>query len=278
MKRLIILAFLCLSLGTAKSQGSFYLSIDSYAKMSFNSTNSFVWDSKTAQVSDLFSYEHCSYCLTKPLRFGVTGGFQISNRHGIEIGIHSDGVSSKTRLRFASYQPYVDLTTPVYILNKSQSTQSRIFLNYKYALHKKPNKTSLSISPCISIGRRAGPKGEGGVGEFSSTGILIKDSLIFNQSSADFTTYSKYAFQFGLGLSSDLYLKGKYWFSLSLLYSHTKTALYFEQTKMQITNVQNGVTSNYLFGLTNRASGFYFGVSRKFQIIPWKGKSKNKSS
>lgn len=275
MNRLILLTTCCLILGTAKSQGLLYLSVDSYAKMSFNSTNSFVWDSKTAQVSDLFSYEHSSYCVNQPLRLGASIGYQVNSRHAIEIGIHADGVSSKTRLRFASYQPLVDYTTPIYILNKSKSTQSRIFLNYKYSFFKKPGKTNVSLVPVISIGRRAGPKGQESVGSFGISGILIKDSLVYSESSEGYTSYSKYAFQFGLGLSSDVYIKSKYWFSASLFYSHTKTALYFDHTNMSITNLQTGVTTDYVFGLTNRASGLYVGVSRKFQLIPWK---KNKQT
>lgn len=276
MKRILIILIYSLILGHVNSQELIYFSVDTYAKMSFNSTNAFTWDSKTTQVSDLFTYEHSSYCLSQPLRFGFSFGVQLKPKHVVEIGIHQDGVSSKSRLRFASYQNYVDFVTPGFILTKSKTTQSRIFFNYKYSLINKKQKTTLSVVPSFSISRRAGPKGDESIGSFGSSGYLVSENLTYTTTSGGRTAYSNYGYQLGLGLSSDLFFKKSYWFSISLLYSYSKTALYYNQTRFNVTDADTGITTKYVFNLWNRTSGLYFGVSRKFQIIPWVKKEKEK--
>ena len=274
MIRIVIILIFSLILGNVNSQELIYFSVDTYAKMSFNSTNAFTWDSKTTQVSDLFTYEHSSYCLSQPLRFGFSFGVQLKPKHVVEIGIHQDGVSSKERLRLASYQSYVNYVTPGFILDKSKTTQSRIFINYKYSLINKKQKTTLSVVPSFSISRRAGPKGDESVGGFGTSGYLESENLTYTTTNVGHTAYSNYGYQLGLGLSSDIFINKNYWFSILLQYSHSKTALYYNQTRIHVTDVNTGMTTNYMFNLFNRTSGLYFGVSRKFQLIPWIKKRK----
>ena len=247
--------------------------------MSFNSTNPFSWDDKTTKLSDLFTYEQSSYCLYKPFRIGGTFGVKLNERHAFEIGVHEDGVSSKERIRFASYQPAVGVVSPVYILNTTKTVQNNWFLNYKYALFTKPKKTNLYIVPSIGIAIRKGGKSQENVGSFGISGILRDSNLVFEQSNTSYTSYSNRAFLFGLGVYSDLYFKDNYWFSVSLQYSHTNSYLYFTNTRMKIIDQNTNESTEYYYSLYHRASGLYFGISRKIQIIPWKSKSKkNKSS
>lgn len=261
-----------------KAQVSFYLATDSYLKMSFNSTHPFVWDSKTVQSTPLFQYEHASYCINDPLRFGFTLGAKLNKRHAIEIGIHGDGVSSKSRFRFSSYQPYVDLITSGYTGSESKSNQIRIFMNYKYYLLSKPKKTSIAIFPSVSLASRPGGKGQENVGGFGFGGQLTNDGLSYYSSSIGYTAYSNTSFQVGLGISSDLYFKEKYWLTLSLMGSYSNNYLSFDLDNFIIKNSNTGKNDNYEFGLYNWASGLYLGLSRQFQIYPWRPNRKKKES
>lgn len=267
-----------LILGTSLSQGLFYVSVDGYMKMSFNSTDPFRWDSKSAQVSNLFTYEHKSFYMGDPFRIGASLGMKIKPRHFIEIGVHYDGVSSKAGFRFASYQTYVDYYTPSSTQTKSRSQQSRFFLNYRYNLVNKSNKTNLSIFPSIGIVWRGGPKGVGNVGAFGTGGILIKDSLAYHNESTSYTAYNKYALQFGLGLQSDIFIRDKYWFSAHVQYAYSKVYLAYDVENFFINEINSGKITKYEFILHNRASGLYLGISRKFQIVPWKRKSNRKEN
>lgn len=276
MRTVIVLISMIMTFGILRSQMSFYVSPDIYTKMSFNSTDPFDWDSKTTQVSDLFTYEHKSFCLYAPIRYGITFGVRLNNKNSFEMGIHEDGVSSSSRLRFASYQQYVDFVTPVYTLSQARTAQSRIFINYKRKILGNNNKSTLSIVPNLGLAWRSGNLNQESVGSFSTNGILTKSGIVYDLSNKYYTSMNgKYALLFGLGISSELYFKGNYWFSISMNYSHTDSNLYFKETKMKITDSQTGESTTYVFSQYQRASGLYLSVSRKFQLIPWKGKSKS---
>lgn len=85
----------------------------------------------------------------------------------------------------------------------------------------------------------------------------------------------------GVGLKVDFSLKLKqkttYLFTAE---SHFRQGLKPMGYSSEITTINdNGETVAFLNTLVSKGSGIYFQISRKFQIIPWKGKSKkNKSS
>lgn len=266
--RVFLLIIFILTLGVLKSQVSIFISPELYGKMSLNSNRFSYFEPKVSQVSNLFQYENSSYTLYKPFRVGASVGIKFINNSEIITGLHFDGVSSKQKLRFATYIPEINTVIPNNTFSKSVSNQYRVYFSYNFFFIQKPNKTSLALSPIISLVWRSGPKEIASVGNFSSSSLL-PDDIQLEYSNSSFTSYSKYAIQYGLGVSSNIYLSTKYLFSLSLQYSYSGSYLGVEQSKVKIINMNNNSFTNYEFQSYNRASGLYLKISKKIQIIPW---------
>nr|WP_299206820.1 hypothetical protein [uncultured Brumimicrobium sp.] len=252
--------------GIVQSQKTFYASVDLLTKMSFNSTDPFNWDTQNANVSSLFEYNHSSVTITDPLRLGISLGWNINQKHSLEIGAHYDGVSTKSTFRFSSYQQYVDHYTPNVTKTKSRSQQNRFFINYKYSLLNKENKTSLSLMGSLGLVTRAGPKAVGDVGSFGSSGILVKDSIAFERENTSYTSNANRSFQLGLGVSSDIYISNKYWVTLSFQFAFSRSYLSFDKESFSVIYLKSGDVYKYEFSQFNRTMGLYFGVSRHFYL------------
>lgn len=271
-----ILAFIfTLTLGIVQSQVSFFVSPDLNLKMSFNSNKYSEWDSKTTQVSNLFTYDNESYSLRNPFRLGISLGVKFKNENEIILGAHFDGVSSKQTLRFSTYEPQINTIIPNSSYSKSVSQQNRLFLSYKYVISKNINKSTIYILPSISLLWRAGSSKVESGGSFSSN-ALLQSNYSLNYSYTDFTI-SKYALAYGIGIGSDLFNNNNYLFSINLSYSHSSKYLYIDQTKVKLTNLSNNESINFEFQSYNRASGLYLMFSKKIQIIPWIKESRKKA-
>jgi len=252
--------------GIVLSQKTFYASIDLLTKMSFNSTHPSLWDTQNADVSPIFEYNQSSYSIVDPFRLGVSLGWNINPKHNIEMGAHFDGVTAKSTHRFSSYQEFVDYYTPNIIKYQSRSQQNRFFINYKYSLLKKVDKTNFSIFGSLALVTRAGPKEVGDVGSFGSSGIIVKDSIIFESEYTAYTSNVNKALQIGLGMSSDIYISSKYWLTLSLQYAFSRSFLSFSTEYFSVKYLNSGEVYKYVFSQYNKASGLYFGISRHFYL------------
>jgi len=249
--------------------------------MSFNSEDPSLfnrWGTKSPAIpNDLFTFENTNYSFEDPFKLGVSIGVKFKNKNELILGAHYDGVSSKSKIMFWSYQSIVNNYTTGIIIDGSTGYQSRFFLAYKYYVKNKDGKTSLALLPSIGIVRRTGGRIIENVGTFGYSGVLTKDGLVFESTSSSYTNGIDKAFVLGFGISSDFYIKSKYFCSLSLQYSHTKKSLYFEETRMNIINKSTNQSDLYVFKVMNRASGLYLTLSRKIRIYP-KNKTKIKSS
>lgn len=277
MKTIISTIIFSLILGVVKAQVSFFVSPDLYLKMSFNSNSLFHWDTKTIRVSEYFTYENQNYSLVNPIKLGGSMGVKIKNKHEITFGLHTDGVSDKTYLRFPSYQQppgHIGEISKGEIMHKFTNNQTRFFLNYKYAFIYKPNKFSLSIMPSFGLATRPGAKGSNSIENIGSNdmltqgGLLNKEGVRYNHS---ITTYdsptSNKVFVYGIGLNSDFYSKDKYLFSVSLQFSHARTYLSSAITKMEIVDPNTNDSNRYSFESYQRTSGLYLGFSRKILLF-----------
>jgi hypothetical protein len=250
--------------GIGISQKSFYGSIDLFTKMSMNSTHPFIWDTQNANVSPLFQYNHSSYTISDPFRLGVSLGWKINSKHTIELGGHYDGVSTKSFFRFSNFQETLGFNTSNLVKSSSRSQQNRFFINYEYNLFDKNKKTNLSMFGSIGLVTRAGPKEVGGVGSFGGSGVMIQDSVLYESENASFTSTFNRALQLGFGISSDIYLSKKYWFTVSFQYAHSSRYLSFDKDSFTLIYANSGDVYKYEFGQYNRAAGLYFGISRHF--------------
>lgn len=280
MKKLIITSILIMMLGLSNAQVSFFISPDLYTKMSFNSEDPSLFDSWSTKSpvipNDLFTYENTNYSLYNPFKLGLSIGTKFKNKNELILGIHSDGVSSKSKVMFFSYQPFLDAYTTGINIRKTTTVQTRVFIAYKYYIKKSSNKTSFALLPSIGLAYRSG-KSFQNVGSFGSEGILTKSGIVFTRKSTSYTNALDKAFLLGIGISSDIFLKSKYFCSLTFQYSHTKKSLYFQETRMKVTNTITNESDLYIFTVMNRASGLYLTLSRKIQVYPKKKKTHNKT-
>jgi len=277
MKKLLITFLLTLTLGVSQSQVSFFVSPDLYMKMSFNSNAFSDWDSKTVKVSNRFTYENKSYVLSNPFRIGISLGMRFKKKNEIILGYYEYEVSEKNRLRFPTYSVEFNEITPNKTRSRSVSDQKRLFILFNYILVKNENKTTLSIMPSLSFMKRAGPRYTERGGVFSSS-ALLPNSYRLEYTNSDFTM-SKYALAYGIGIGSDLYLRGKYLFSTSLQFSYSRNYLSLDQTRVKLINLNTQEETNYIFDSYNWASGLYLTFTKKIKLFPRKKKkNKNKNS
>ncbi|MFD1552447.1 hypothetical protein DNU06_10550 [Putridiphycobacter roseus] len=260
------LLFIVMIFGNTYSQISFFAAPALYSKLSFNSNSLSDWKSDMFDLSDDFNYNNRSVYVGDPL-LGATLGVTINNRHCITASGSWDGVSSKITIQSPVYSSHLDFSVSDGVLTKGTTAQSRFFLNYSYNFRKKPLKSTLFLNLLLGFGRRAGPALGGlDVGGFSTEYALSPEKNLFFEN-VGYTSGPTSTFQFGAGLSSDLFIKKKYLFSLSLDFSYSQGYLYYEVTKVTVTNTKANTQENFRYYTANMASGIYFGISRKFQIF-----------
>lgn len=262
--------FILMIFGSSYSQISFFASPILYTKLSFNSNSLSGWKGNTFDLSNDYDYKNRSLYMGDPLLGGSIGA-KIGNRHCIVIGGNWDGVSSKITIKSPVYSDHLDFTVSDGVLTKGTTSQSRFFISYGYNLRKKALKSTLFINAFSGFGRRAGPAISGlDVGGFGTEYALSPDKNLSFEN-IGYTAGPTRTFQFGAGINSDLFFNSKYWFSLSLDFSYSQGWLYYEVTKVVVTNTNTNVKENYRYYVANMASGIYFGISRKFKIFNFKG-------
>jgi len=269
-------------LGVAKSQVSFFTSVDLHTKMSFNSNNFSYWETNRINFSNEFLYKNANYTLWDPFRLGASIGVKFKSGNELMSSIQYDGVTSSARIVFLDPDLSVNADPNTIdivaqgqgMLGRFRSSQYKFSMLYYFSLIHKEKSTTFAVSPIFSLVWRAGPLGVGSAGSVGFSGQLLPNNKIFEYNTTGYTAYGKYALVYGLAVKSDLYRKNKYLFSIGLQFTPSKRYLSFFKTSIKVIDNTNKAT-NYIFYQYNKASGLYFTVSRRFQIYPWK-KRKNK--
>ena len=270
MKRIFYTFFLVVVLGQNIAQVQLYISPDIYGKMSIASDDPFYFETKVYNNSPYFDYKTTNFSFIYPINLGISAGLTVNKRHEFVLGFNSDGSSTKSKYLFESYQPNFDYSPGRFVV-KTKGSYTRYYLNYKYAAIYSENLTNFSILIGCGIVRRAGPKKFEPTGGFTNVAILDEYGSTITKSDMGFTGNKK-GWLLNFGISSDLYFKKKYWFSTSLVYTYSPFALDRDINVVTISNPNTQYNKVWTHNIYLRSSGLYFGVSRKFQLLPWKEK------
>jgi len=228
-----------------------------------------------------FNIDNLSSRISDYVPFGLS--FGIKNRERgviIEIGYVQDGVGCSIELaELVLAPPYPDqLYTPVY-LDQTRRGQTlnyshRVFLDFSQQLFTNSNLKNdffLHYTTSIMFGETFLKYifNEYDSYEYLNGGKLkgYGETVIYN---------GKPSFMLGAGLTTDYYLgfKGNktYLFSFGVFYNHGFKVISSYDLSFLIED--NGNLFHLNYGAQSRGSGIYFELSRRFQLYPWKKRSK----
>jgi len=218
-----------------------------------------------------FSIYQSKATFDQPRRIAFNLGLSIK-RHTFHFAIQTDGVSSNYSIYFNSFDNILNTYRPNSVSGTGKTPQSRFSLNYDFYVLKKERKTNLFVTTSIGLCYRAGPKGIEAVGTLGSTGKLSPTKTL-QITSASFTNIPKFVLNFGGGLGADLFFRKYYLLTLTAGFTYSNRSLYF--TNNTVTVIDNSVSKQYKFKTIDNCAGIYFGVSRRFQLYPWKSIKNN---
>ncbi len=255
-----------MSLGNIFSQVTYFGSINRNYKLSFN--QSYYKNSPINGTLDFpdFSIVQPYITFDQPKRTAISLGLEFKD-HRFYIESLNDAVSSQSILNVRYYDPVSNSFINYSYDSKDKTFQKRFSLNYEYQFFGKNYKTNFFINGSIGICHRAGSKEISPAGTMSSN-LNFSPSLQMSFSSSAFTAVTKNAFTFGLGIGSDLFYKKHYILSISARFAYSKQSLYFNENTIKVYKPNS--TQEYKINQDFLCSGIYFGISRNFQLFPWK--------
>lgn len=271
----IIICFFIHLLGNVHSQVSVFIAPELHVKMSINSDESFRFTTKVFNNSPYYDYRTSNVTLRKPINYGLTFGVKIKNKHELTFTINSDGNTVFTEVLLNSFSNTWNYT-PNSTTSTIKSGFNSYWFNYKYEVFKFKNNTT--ISPIIGVGltSRAGPNIWGlSLGTMATATTISENGGSLVYSSGSYTGHKR-GWLVNIGLSSDIHVKEKYWFSCSLLYSYSRAILDLNVNTIRVNIPQENYNNTWEHTILPRGSGIYLSVSRKIQLFPWLWKSKKK--
>lgn len=255
-----------MSLGNIFSQVTFFGSINLNKKISFN--QSYYKNSPTNGTLDFpdFSVYLPPITFDQPNRTAFSLGLE-HKKHRFYIDLLNDAVSSRCIIKVQTYDSINNSFINYSSDAKGQTSQIRLSLNYDYQFFGKKEKTNLFVNASFGLCHRSGSKGISPVGTIG-TDLNFSPSLNMSYYSSGFTAEAKNAFNFGLGLGSDLFVKKQYLLTLSVHFTHSNQNLYIKENSFTV--YKSNSTQEYKINQDFLCSGIYFGISRNFQLFPWK--------
>ncbi|MCC6182428.1 MAG: hypothetical protein IT237_11405 [Bacteroidia bacterium] len=238
--------------------------------MSITSDNSFHWNTKTNVNSPYnLEYKTSNFCFWAPLNFGISAGIQLSPKKEILIGLNTDGNSFIYKVYADNYQNGIGYTFGESSI-KGKSSFIRYYINYKYTLYSLPSNLNCSIIIGAGMAQRGGPqKGGESTGNFGIAGTIDENGTVYAFQNKSFTWHKRgYLINFGLG--SDVYIRNKYIFSSTLIFTYSPYATGRDLNTLTISNPNTNYSKTYKQNVDFKGTGLYLGVSRRFQIYQTK--------
>lgn len=262
----VVILLIFIPIGHLHAQLKFYGNLILDCKISF--TN-YYHDSQLLKDDTRFEQFHL-YAPQKtfkaPRRMGLGVGMQYK-RHNIQLSLQNNGVTSDVIGYFqrGDTEPDLESYSPMRLI--SQTVHSKFALDYDFYILKKENKTNFFLSGSLALHFREGPKGEFNIGNLGFSGS-VGGNMHYSFSTESYTTYNKYEFGWGVGIGTDIYIKGLYILTFSCKYLHADHSL--NRMKLNFTIGDNSNINHYEIDKQPINTSISFGLSRRFQFYPWK--------
>jgi len=222
------------------------------------------------------------------INLGLHFGVRLKDRHFFELGFSGDNSGIKTqagghRWSIDSYtsspSPPIVRTGGSHNLIEIGSPFTRISFTYNNLVWKNTSKT-IQLRSVVGFGSMFNQYVNRKKGIFvtqthSAFQLNNIDSNIFNTEYTITSTQAwRNSFYLNLGLGVDFYTKkkNKYLFSFDIFYLQGTKNVQIGHHRIKIDD--NGKDVNFLYTFSSRGSGFYFTLSRRLQIYPWRPNKK----
>jgi hypothetical protein len=220
---------------------------------------------------------------------GIYLGLTYKNKHFFEVGIATDhsGIQTQASKHDWGVDHYVaDL--PIVrkggINNQSTigSPFTRLSISYNNLLWK--NKTNtLQVRGILGIGSMYNhyvnrKEGIYVTGEIPSFPLGELDSNVFNTEYIKTTTSAwRNSLFLNVGLGLDFYTKkNKYLFSFDLFYVQGTRNVQVDHHRIKVEDYNLNKETTFRYTFSSRGSGFYFMLSRRLQVYPWRPSKNSK--
>jgi len=294
MRNALVLFFVILG-GAVHSQVSFYI------RPQFNTKThqahfdryrpSTLKDKRKVRTNEYFSFVNNGMFWDRSINIGISMGVEWKGKHAVELGYLQDrfGVSWATAMNYVS----IDTTTNVrhgyesYIANSLGSDPTmvrRISASYANTIWKSKQQI-IQLRILMGLGflqtRGASQTDPLDIITYNdpptfSEQTPVPDLYMYEVSDRAFynRNFSLYA---NLGIGIDFVSKKKRnLFSVDVFYLHNRHIIYIHTFNYRV--VDKLVTTDYSYTVHSKGSGFYFNLSKKIQLYPWRvGKNKKET-
>jgi len=245
--------------------------------------NGSVKDRRNTRTNEYFTFiNHGRYFNIWEWNWGIHVGVSLKDKHSIELGYSTDNIAlamgiamDRKQVNKETNVQYGYESTNFLSLSTDPSGMRRISATYSYKVLQNKNKT-IQLRTIIGLGvlQTVGadifdPVIQAMYYDLPDPKELLADetyvypiSDISNQR-IEFSTYAN----FGLGLDFVSKKKQRNLFSLEVFYLHSRRIIYSHYFRYRV--VDKLVSTDYIYSLHSRGSGFYFNLSKKIQLYPW---------
>lgn len=279
--------------GTLYSQVSFYLR----PTVNMKTNQGRIWGPGAAKpiystmTNQYFSIiSDRSYFDNGNINLGLHLGIKVRDKHFFELGASTDNAGIKTQAfkHDWSLDPYTSNPNPQVVRKGGNNNQyihgspfTRISFSYNNLIWKNTAET-VRLRGIVGFGSMFNPYVNRKKGEFVSQvnnvfeiGIVDSNAVndVYEITSTSAWRNSLYG---NIGLGADFYSKKKksYLFSFDLFFLQGTRNVQIAHHRININD--NGKDINFFYTFSSRGSGFYFTLSRRLQVYPWRpNKNKN---
>lgn len=265
MRIIVILALCILSSGKMLSQNSFYLIPTINTKFGVSGSNAIFHYSNQFPKNEYFTFKNNSPYFSKEILLGIGAGWK-NKKQGffLEFNWNMDGANISNETIFLST---INSTENYYINNNL--IYSGGVATHRFSLNIKKYLFKNSIYLNIGTGLTYFPHEKNYKFEYETEPFLYDSNTTFNVKNTS-RAVEHYNFNLSLGLSADIKWNKFYLFSIDLFYSQGfKKNLLVHDSYYEIQNTLTNDVKKYSYGTASKGSGFYFQISRRFQLYPW---------
>lgn len=231
-------------------------------------------------------YNNKIYMDFNELNLGVDLGVNLNKKHYFELGFATDHAGVAVNVKGNTY--WSDPTTQETFLKDnstytelSSSTYSKLSLSYENLIWRsKQNIIQLRFTSGIGLlfNGNTRPK-KGYVHEYYFYSFPLGETepgVFVNSHEVKVSERIRTSLFVDIGFGFDFYTKKSnfYLFSFDIYYlqglgGFNNGNMTIQEHRINVLDVNNNSNQNYNYTLASKGSGFYFQISRRFQLYPW---------